>query len=172
MASYNLTRFTGAKTKQQQRRILEGVEILDQLGIPLEQYTSRQQRRIERLALVLLTLGDIRPNTPWSKTKSRDNGVSITTRGIIDFINEHYSESISRGSYDDFKRKELDVLLPDSIIVPGFIERSAVNDSRSGYAICPNHAEAIRKFGTPEWNDAVESLLSKKTTLRQQLNTS
>jgi hypothetical protein len=96
----------------------------------------------------------------------------MTTRNIINFINEYYSESLSRGSYDDFKRREIDLLLPDSIVVPGFVERSAVNDSRSGYAICPNHAEAIRKFGTTEWDAAVKKLLAEKVTLRQQLDTS
>ncbi|MGB3494208.1 MAG: BsuBI/PstI family type II restriction endonuclease [Elainellaceae cyanobacterium] len=173
MASYNLTRFTGSKTKQQKAKILEAVEILSQLGIPLEQlFTSKQWRRVERLALVLLSFGDIRPDTPWLSVKSRDDGVSITTRNIIDFINEHYSESISKGSYDDFKRKEIDLLLSDSIVVPGFVERSAVNDSRSGYAICPTHVEAIRKFATSDWGDAVESLLTEKISLRQRLNTS
>jgi len=171
MASYNLTRFTGSKTEQQKRKILEAVEILGRLGIPLEQFTSTQWRRVERLALVLLSLSDVRPDTPWSSAKSRDNGVSITTRSIIDFINEHYSESMSKGSYDDFKRKEIDFLLPDSIVIPGFVERSATNDSRSGYAICPTHVEAIRKFGTPDWDEAVESLLEGKVTLRQQLST-
>lgn len=171
MAFYNLTRFTGPKTEQQKRKILEAIQILDQLGIPLEHYTSRQQRRVERLALVLLALGDLQPDEHWSNIKSKDDGVSVTTRSIIDFINEHYSESISRGSYDDFKRKELDVLVPDSIVVPGFVERSAVNDSRSGYAICPTHAEAIRKFGTPDWDAAVKELLAGKVSLRQRLNT-
>jgi hypothetical protein len=171
MASYNLTRFTSPKTEQQKRKILEAVEILSRLDIPLEQFTSKQWRRVERLALVLLSLGDVRPDTPWSSVKSRDDGVSMTTRSIIDFINEHYSESISKGSYDDFKRKEIDLLLPDSIVVPGFIERSAVNDSRSGYAICPTHVEAVRKFATPDWDAAVESLLSEKLSLRQRLDT-
>lgn len=171
MATYNLTRFTGFKTKPQKRKIVEAVEILSQLGIPLEKFTSRQWRRVERLALVLLSLGDVCPNTPWSSVKSRSDGVSVTTRNIINFINEHYSESISKGSYDDFKRKEIDMLLLDSIVIPGFVERSAVNDSRSGYAICPTHVEAIRKFGTPDWNNAIESLLAEKVSLRQRLNT-
>jgi BsuBI/PstI restriction endonuclease domain/BsuBI/PstI restriction endonuclease HTH domain len=171
MAPYNLTRFTGSKTDHQKRKILEAVQILSRLGIPLETFTSRQWRRVERLALVLLSLGDVRPNTPWLSVKSRDDGISITTRNIIDFINEHYSEVINRGSYDDFKRKEIDFLLPDSIVIPGFFERSATNDSRSGYAICPTHVEAIRKFGTPDWDAAVESLLAGKVSLREQLNT-
>jgi BsuBI/PstI restriction endonuclease domain/BsuBI/PstI restriction endonuclease HTH domain len=172
MVSYNLTRFTGSKTEQEKEKILEAVDILSRLGIPLEKlFTSRQWRRVERLALVLLSLADVRPDTPWLSVKSRDDGVSITTRNIIDFINEHYSESISKGSYDDFKRKEIDLLLPDSIVIPGFVERSAVNDSRSGYAICPTHVEAIRKFGTLDWDDAVENLLAGKISLRQRLNT-
>jgi BsuBI/PstI restriction endonuclease domain/BsuBI/PstI restriction endonuclease HTH domain len=172
MVSYNLTRFTGSKTDRQKRKILEAVEILSRLGIPLEElFTSKQWRRVERLALVLLSLGDIQPNTPWLSIKSRDDGVSITTRKIIDFINEYYSESMSQGSYDDFKRKEIDLLLADSIVIPGSVERSAVNDSRSGYAICPTHVEAIRAFVTSGWDDAVENLLAGKVSLRQRLNT-
>lgn len=171
MAPYTLTRFTGPKTEQQKRKILEAVEILSRLGIPLERFRSRQWRRVERLALVLLSLGDVRSDTPWLSVKSRDDGISITTRNIIDFINEHYSEVINRGSYDDFKREEIDFLLPDSIVIPGFVERSATNDSRSGYAICPTHVEAIRKFGTPDWDNAVESLLGGKVSLRQRLST-
>jgi hypothetical protein len=172
MDSYNLTRFTGPKTEQQKRKILEAIEILSRLGIPLENlFTPTKWRRVERLALVLLSLGDVRPNTPWLSVKSRDDGISVTTRNIINFVNEHYSESISKGSYDDFKRKEIDMLLPDSMVIPGFIERSAVNDSRSGYAICPTHVEAIRKFGTSDWDAAVESLLAGKVSLRQQLDT-
>jgi hypothetical protein len=159
MASYKLTRFRGQKTEAQKTKILEAVKVLDQLGIPLETYSRRQWRRVERLALVLLSLGDIYPDTPWLSVKSRDDGVSITTRNIIDFINEHYAETISSNSYDDFKRKDIDLLLADSIVVSGFVERSAVNDSRSGYAICPVHAEAIRKFATPAWDDAVQNLL-------------
>jgi type II restriction enzyme len=168
MTAYNLTRFTGSKTEQQKRKILEAVEILDQLGIPLETLTWR---RVERLALVLLTLADVRPDTPWSKAKGRNDGVSVTTRNIVTFVNKYYSETLKDSSYDDFKREELDRLLPDSIVVPGFIERSATNDSRSGYAICPTHVEAIRKFGTPDWHDAVESILEGKVSLRQRLST-
>jgi hypothetical protein len=172
MTLYNLTRFTGLKTEPQKRKILEAVEVLSRLGIPLEKmFTSKQWRRVERLALVLLSLGDVKPDTPWSLVKSKDDGVSVTTRNIIDFINEHYSESISKGSYDDFKRKEIDVLLSDSIVIPGFIERSAVNDSRSGYAICPIHVEVIRKFDTLAWDNAAESLLAGKVSLRQRLST-
>ena len=171
MLSYNLTRFTGDKTEQEKIKILEAVNILGQLGIPLEKFTSRQWRRVERLALVLLSLGDVRPDTSWSSVKSREDCVSITTRSIIDFINKHYSEKMSSGSYDDFKRDEIDFLLLDSIVIPGFVERSAVNDSRSGYAICPTHVEAIRKFDTVDWNDAVKSLLATKLSLRQKLNT-
>ncbi|NEQ96471.1 MAG: hypothetical protein F6K30_07075 [Cyanothece sp. SIO2G6] len=75
MASYNLTRFTGSKTKQQKAKILEAVEILSRLGIPLEQlFTAKQWRRVERLALVLLSLGDMRPNIPWELTQIGDDG--------------------------------------------------------------------------------------------------
>lgn len=172
MNPYHLTRFTGNKTEQQKTKIREAVKILEQLGIPLNKlFTSRQWRRVERLALVLLSLGDIQPNKSWSSIKGKDDCVSVKTREIIEFINTYYSESIKKSSYDDFKRKEIDLLVSDSIVVSGFIERTAVNDSRSGYAICSIHVEAIRKFGTSAWDDAVENLLATKTSLQQQLET-
>jgi hypothetical protein len=172
MASYNLNRFTGSKTEQQKTKILDAVEILDRLGVPLgELFNSKQWRRVERLALVLLSLGDIQPDKPWSLVQSKDDQISMKTRDIIAFINKHYSESIKESSYDDFKRKEIDLLLADSIVVNGFVERSAVNDSRSGYAICPTHVETIRKFGTSEWDGYVERLLAGKTSLQQQIET-
>jgi len=172
MSAYQLKRFRGAKTNTQKQKILDGVVILEQLGIPLDQmYTPAQWRRVERLALVLLALGDVRSDTLWTELKSRDEDICTTTRGIITFINAHYSEQISAGSYDDFKRKEIDRLFIDSIVVSGSVKRSSTNDSRSGYAICPTHAEAIRKFGTVDWDNAVIDILKNKNSLRQQLDT-
>ena len=124
--SYKIDKFTGEKSYIERKLIQEAVDILFSLGIPVEKFTERQVRRVERLALVLLALGDMKPNNKWSKIKSKDDNISLTTRDIIKFVNQHYSENIADSSYDDFKRKEIDLLLLDGIVIPGF-DKSATN---------------------------------------------
>lgn len=150
MKTPSIHKFTGNKTKLQKRRILEAVDITAALGIPIEEYDKRKVRRVERIGLVLLALAGVKPKTPWASAKSKDDGVTVTTRDIIKFINDHYAEDIADSSYDDFKRKEIDLLVLDSMVVPGRTV-SATNDSRSGYCLCPTHAQAIRVYGTESW---------------------
>lgn len=167
--SYKIDKFTGEKSITQRKNIQDAVDILFHLGIPVEKFNERQVRRVERLALVLLALGDIKPENKWDEIKSKDNNISLTTRDIIKFVNQYYSEKIADSSYDDFKRKEIDLLLLDGIIIPGF-KRSATNDSRSGYCICPHHANAIKTFGARSWNEEVQKIINLKETLRKQIS--
>jgi hypothetical protein len=167
--TYEIKRFTGKKTKKQKTLIQDAVDILSQLGIPIENYTIRQVRRVERLGLVLLALGDLKPNMEWSEIKSKNDRISLTTRDIIKFLNANYSEKIADSSYDDFKRIEIDQLILDGIVVSGF-DRSATNDSRSSYSLCPVHASAIRNYGTERWVASVKEIESNKTSLREQIS--
>lgn len=167
--SYKLDKFTGEKSNKQKKLIQEAIDILFFLGIPVEKFNKRQIRRVERLALVLLALGDIKPENKWNEIKSKDDKVSLTTRDIIKFVNKYYSEKIADSSYDDFKRKEIDLLILDGIVVNSF-ERVSTNDSRNGYCICNKHAEAIRAFGTNNWDNKVKTILNSKDTLRKQIS--
>jgi hypothetical protein len=167
---YEIKKFTGRKTKKQKSIIQGAVNILSELGIPIENFTSRQVRRVERLGLVLLALGDLKPHMEWSEIKSKDDQISLTTRDIIKFLNANYSEKIADSSYDDFKREEIDQLILDGIVVPGF-DRSATNDSRSAYSLCPTHAKAIRNYGTQNWPVSVEEIKNIKTSLREKIST-
>lgn len=167
--TYEIKRFTGKKTKKQKYIIQDAVNILSELGIPIEKYSSRQVRRVERLGLVLLALGDLKPNMQWSEIKSKNDHISLTTRDIIKFLNANYSEKIADSSYDDFKRIEIDQLILDGIVIPGF-DRSATNDSRSAYSLCPQHASAIRNYGTERWSESVKEIENVKTSLREQIS--
>jgi len=167
--TYIIKKFTGKKTKKQKVIIQEAVNILSALGIPIENYSARKVRRVERLGLVLLALGNLKPNMKWSDIKSKDDQVSLTTRGIIKFVNANYSENLADSSYDDFKRKEIDQLTLDGIVVSGF-DRSATNDSRSAYSICPKHAEVIKIFGSKEWETKLIEIHGLKKSLREQIS--
>lgn len=80
------------------------LDILNEVGIP----TDSTPRRLERMAMACLAVADVKTN--FSETKSAANNRFLTTREIISYINENYSEKISPGSYDDIRRKDL--LLP------------------------------------------------------------
>lgn len=166
---YEIKKFSGKKTKKQKSIIQDAVNILSELGIPMENYSSRQVRRVERLGLVLLALGDLKPNMKWSEIKSKNDHISLTTRDIIKFLNANYSEKIADSSYDDFKRIEIDQLILDGIVILGF-DRSATNDSRSAYSLCPKHASAIKNYGTQKWLESVKEIEKIKTSLREQIS--
>jgi len=87
--SYEIDKYTGNKTANEKKLIQEAVDILFEMGIPVEKYTKRQVRRVERLALVLLALGGIKPNMKWNQIKSKDDKISLTTRDIIKFVNRN-----------------------------------------------------------------------------------
>lgn len=170
MMNHIIHKFSGNKSELQKLRIHEAIDIAATLGIPIENYGQRRVRRVERIGLVILALGDIKPDTPWSEVKDKTDNIAVTTRDIIKFVNEYYGESLADSSYDDFKRIEIDLLLLDSIVMSGF-DVSATNDSRSGYCLCPTHAAAVRTYGTDEWGNEVAAILSNKETLRAQLDT-
>lgn len=167
--TYEIKKFTGKKSKKQKSIIQDAVNILSELGIPVENFTSRQTRRVERLGMVLLALGDLKPNMEWSEIKCKNDHISLTTREIIKFLNANYSEKIADSSYDDFKRIEIDQLILDGIVIPGF-NRSATNDSRSAYSLCPEHAKAIRNYKTQNWTKSVKEIETIKTSLREQIS--
>ncbi len=91
------------KTPTVQQLVNEALHILDSLGIPIENKTAR---KLERMALAFLAVCDVKISNDWAKAKSLDDGHALKTRDIIDYINEHFAENISRGSYDDIRRIE------------------------------------------------------------------
>ncbi|MCZ6636364.1 MAG: hypothetical protein O7G87_23440, partial [bacterium] len=78
-----------AKSKEQQKLINEAIHILDSLGIPVE---DKSARKLERMALAFLALCDVKNSEEWSLAKSLDEGYSLRTRDIIDYLNRNFGE--------------------------------------------------------------------------------
>lgn len=150
-----------------QKRLDEALAILVALGIPLEGMTPRRKAR---LAKAFMALADLKPSTPWSAAKDNRSEHRLQSRQIIDYVNTHWGESISPGSYDDIRRKDL--LLP---VEAGIVLKSAknpdanTNDGTRGFAIDPMAAEVIRTFGTNRWTAAVEAFMRARPSLAAQL---
>lgn len=143
-------------------------EVLEAVGIPLSTLTPR---RSERVAMVLLAVANIRSLDDLSSPKTQNDGVNMKTRDIISFINEHFEENISSGSYDDIRRKDLKLLLLGHI-VQRTNENLARNDSTRGYALNPRFVLILSKYGTPEWHDSVQLFTSTYASVSELLNRS
>lgn len=152
------------KPKAIQELINTALYILDAFGIPIE----GTPRRLERMAIVFLASGDIKSLNDLSKAKDLNSGFALKTRDIINFVNEHFDEHISSGSYDDIRRKDLRLLTIAEVVLQSN-PNSATNDSTRGYSINPTYAELIRNFGSEDWEKSVKDKLKNIEPLSQKL---
>jgi len=152
------------KTANVQELINNTLYILDCFGIPLD--TS--PRRLERMAIAFLACGDIKEMEDLKIAKDWDSGYSLKTRDIIKFVNEHFNENISSGSYDDIRRKDLKLLTISEVVLRSS-PNSATNDSTRGYSINPTYAELIRDFGSKNWEKTISDRLKNIEPLSLKL---
>ncbi len=158
------------KSKKKPRHaklINQALHILDNLGIPLEGLT---ERRMERTALAFLAVCNVKRDADWAAVKSYDGTNALKTREIIRYINANFDESISPGSYDDIRRKDLKLLVLGEIVVGSAANpNSARNDPTRSYALSPEYAHIIQSYGDERWLDLVEEFISGRSTLKDQL---
>lgn len=152
------------KPKAIQELINTALYILDTFGIPIE----GMPRRLERMAIAFLASGDIKSLKDLSKAKDLNSGFALKTRDIINYVNEHFNENISSGSYDDIRRKDLKLLTIAEVVLQSS-PNSATNDSTRGYSINPTYAELIRNFGKKDWEKSVKDTLKNIEPLSQKL---
>ncbi|ARN76864.1 restriction endonuclease [Nonlabens spongiae] len=152
------------KTKEVQELINTTLHILDCFGIPVE----NTPRRLERMAIAFLACGDIKDINHFRSVRDLNSGYALKTRGIIEYVNEHFGENISSGSYDDIRRKDLKLLTVAQVVLQSS-PNSATNDSTRGYSINPVYAELLRLYGTSNWQSLVEKKLESIEPLRKKL---
>lgn len=166
MKSFKYIR-NSSKSKPVAEVINQALFILDKLGVPFKGLTSR---RLERMAAAFLAVADVRKSDDWIKTKGWDGTRALKTRDIIAYVNRYFEENISPGSYDNIRRRDL--TLP---VAAGIIQKSALNpnaarnDPTRAYALSPDYALIIQKFGCENWDAEVTRFLLERTTLADQL---
>lgn len=146
--------------------ISEAVDLLDSVGIPIKRETFRRQ---ERIAMAFMAVAGIDSN--WKSAKSLKDGRKLTTREIIFYINSHYEENLSPGSYDDIRRKDLSTLvLADLIINSGDNPSAATNDPTRGYSLENDFKELIHNYKTKNWTDNLTKFKRLKGSLTEKLS--
>jgi len=162
--SSDSTKTFSSKAPQVQELINTTLYILDTFGIPLDV----TPRRLERMAIAFLACGDIIKIADFKKAKDLNSGYALKTRDIIIYVNKHFGENISSGSYDDIRRKDLKLLTVAEVVLQSS-PNSATNDSTRGYSINPTYAELIRNFGSKDWEKMVSEKLKNIEPLSQKL---
>ncbi len=156
------------KSRPIKKVINEALHLLNSLGIPFDGMT---ERRLERMGMAFLAVLDVKRSKSWAEAKQSGDGWAPQTRQIIEYINQHFGESISSGSYDDIRRKDLKLAT-----VAGIVERSAndpnaaTNNPTRGYALSPQFAYIVRSYGNEGWEEDIEELLVETGTLRDRLS--
>jgi type II restriction enzyme len=159
-----------ATIKQIQKLTKEALIILSSLGVPL---TGLTERRLEKMAKAFLAVAGMKPGIAWSQAKdsASDGGHQLQSRQVIGFMNAHLGENISPGSYDDIRRKDL-VLTVEALIVLKSAKNpdANTNDGTRGFALNPSAARVIRCFGTDKWKPELNSFMSGKAVLAEELS--
>ena len=151
----DLSKVALKKSKKIRELIHDGLRIIEAVKVPLEDLTPR---RLEKMSMSFLSLCSITELDAWSNTASAATGHILQSRQIIDFINNHYEEEISRGSYDDIRRKDLKRLVSMGLVIKSANNPDAdTNDGTRGYAIKEEFAKLIKNYKSKSWSKELQA---------------
>ena len=158
-------KFTGYKSAEVRKLYSEMLNVLVAVGISTENLTLR---RLERMTGACLATGHIR--TSLREAQSVMNGAFLKTRDIIEYENLHYGESISSGSYDDIRRKDLKLLLEAGLVInSSMLDQSATNNPTRGYALDAQFAKLLTVCNTKQWDAKLAYFQETRQQLREEL---
>jgi hypothetical protein len=141
----------------------EALDILGSLGVPLEGLTARRK---EKMAKAFISVAGLRPQQNWTEIKYSDPDHQLRSRDIIRWMNDNLDETISMGSYDDIRRKDLIFAVEVGVVLKAAgNEDAATNDGTRGYAINPQFVELLKTYGTNEWSENLNKFMVGKALL-------
>jgi adenine-specific DNA-methyltransferase len=140
------------------RKIDEALRIIRSLG-----FLRAQQN--ERSALTLLTLLNLKPDTPWSQAENPLRGITP----MMDFFREHYHKDYKPNTRETIRRQTVHQFLEAGLIEanpdqPG----RPVNSPKAVYRVERGALELFRTFTTPEWEQNLRTYLASVETLRKR----
>ena len=152
------------KTASLQILINQALDIIESVGVPV----TKTERGLERMALCFLSVAGV--TFDWKEALGSIEKRYLKTREIINFINAHFEENISSGSYDDIRRKDLKLLVLSGLIInSGENPSAATNDPTRGYSLSPEFKNLIVTYGTADWNTNLDHFLQGRGNLSEIL---
>lgn len=145
--------------------INEALDILSSVGIP---FSGKRERGLESMAIAFLAVAGVK--TSWKEAQGQNENRHLKTRDIIKFINEHYEENISPGSYDDIRRKHLKLLvLADLVLNSAKNPSAAANDPTRGYTLSAEFKSLVNYYGTADWQIKLKLFTKNRSSLSEIL---
>ena len=152
--------------KQTQQLINDALHLLACLGLPFKDRTSRA---LERTALTILTLTDVKTRGGWANAKDLADGRKLTTREIVRHRRKTFGEDISDGSYDDVRRADL-----ERVYLAGLVQTDDPtkdqNDGTRRYGLNPEFSGIVRAFGNPGWEADASAFVQERGSLALRLS--
>ena len=140
--------------------------VLTALGIPLPGISPTRRAHAAR---AFVALAGLKPGDSWQQTQDMSTR-TLTTKQILKYGREHFGEERSDGSYDDVRRKDLQLPVTAGVVQAAANKASAnTNDSTRGYGIHPHAARLARTHGTSQWSDACKEFNGAWPSLAAQL---
>ena len=148
----------GSDPVQVKKRIEEATTVLASLGLPRAQLN-------ERSALTLLALLNLKPETSWADADAPLMGITP----IMDYMAEHYGKTYKPNTRETVRRQTMHQFVDAGIAVsnPDRPDRPP-NSPKWVYQIEPAALKLLRTYGTPEWEEALETYLETTETLRER----
>ena len=134
----------------------EAIAVLADLGLPAAQQN-------ERSALTLLSLLDLKPDSPWSDSANPFMGITP----MMVFFKIHYGKKYAPNSRETVRRQTVHQFLQAGLIVinPDLPSRP-INSGLTVYQIESTLLELLRGYGAPAWINYLKTYLSSIETLR------
>ena len=153
------------KSQDIKKLINEALDILYSVGVP---FSGKRERGRESMALSFLAVAGVRRS--WKEAQGQNEHRHIKTRDIIKFINQHFEENISPGSYDDVRRKHLKLLVLGDLVLNSANNPSAApNDPTRGYTLSSEFKDLVTYYGTEEWAIKLKLFTKNRPSLNEIL---
>lgn len=134
----------------------EAQEILTALGMPPAQ-------RNQMAGMTLIALCGLTPRTPWTTAARRR---CTLTKGIMDYLAEHYDARYAANTRETFRRQVLHQFIQAGIADCNPFEPDLpTNSPKAHYAVTGPALNAVRRYGTDDWEAAVSRFRSQQGAL-------
>ena len=134
----------------------EAREILEALGMPPAQ-------RNQMAGMTLIALCGLTPDAAWSTAERRRCTV---TKGIMDYLREHYGTEYAPNTRETFRRQVLHQFVQGGLAEYNPFERDLpTNSPRAHYAVTEAALGVVRRYGGEDWSSALEGFRAERGAL-------
>jgi BsuBI/PstI restriction endonuclease domain/BsuBI/PstI restriction endonuclease HTH domain len=141
---------------------VSGDELVGQAQTVLRALGFDMARSNERSALTLLSLLSLSPGDAWAAARRDLHGVA----GLMRWMAEHFGKAYAPNSREGVRRQTLHQFVDVALVVLNPDDPSRpVNSSANVYQIDARAHELLRRFQTPEWEEALASYLEERPGL-------